>query len=454
MRDLEFTHQFDGGPVEAHDELKGFMAARRAAGSEHERRVQEAARLYADVIKGREDPVLIREAMNPRREVFVRYLAEKYPGLYGNAFNQPGRVMTLQETMAATDYQALTVDVLDRAYYSIFTGFPLDIKNIAKNVTLRDFRVVKRYLLDGGVTPITYRDPAEPFPQRAMVGPVPQKNASITNAKDTSAITYQPLLGQAGSSVNWAAMVNDDLGIFRDRANRLALAANRGINQFYTKLYVDSNGPHASLYTTAYKNQIITANGATSNNPPLNTQGLIDAINVLMQQKDAGGDPIMITGRLRLVYPPALEGTVQNAMNGLNVFVQNMGGTPNTQADAGHNIPLQLLNVRPWMVQRMDPILDPYIPLVATSGNIGKTMWAIFVEPDAQPRPAIEVGFLSGYETPQLFQRAPTTMRPGGGIDPMLGNFDTMDTDLKIISVIGGAQIEGRVTVASNGSGS
>jgi len=68
----------------------------------------------------------------------------------------------------------------------------------------------------------------------------------------------------------------------------------------------------------------------------------------------------------------------------------------------------------------------------------------------------IEVGFLAqaGGETPMLLQRAPTTMRPGGGVDPMFGNFDTMDSDIKIISVIGGTQIEGRVTVASTGKGS
>src|SRR5690349_5589093 len=110
MRDMEFSQEFHGGPVENHPALQGFFAARRQAGAVHELRVQEAARLYADVIRGREDPMLIREAMNPRREVFVQYLAQKYPGLYGNAFREAGRVLSLQETMAVTDYQALTVD--------------------------------------------------------------------------------------------------------------------------------------------------------------------------------------------------------------------------------------------------------------------------------------------------------------------------------------------------------
>jgi len=312
MLDIQFNAPFSGR-LEDHPELRGFSAARRAAGDAHERRVQEAARLYADVIKGREESIMISEAMNPTREVFVRYLAEKYPGLYGQSFNEPGRITNLRETMAVTDYQALTVDVLDRAYYSIFQGFPIASKSLAKVVPLRDFRVVKRYLLDGGVTPLTYGDPAAPPAQRAMKGPVPQKNASLTTSpNDTSAITYQPLFGQAMTSVNWAALVNDDLGIFADRSNRLALAGNRGIDKFITSLIIDAAGPNALLYTTAFKNQITIANGASTNNPALSTQGLVDAINVLMRQRDAGGE----CGRAGGGIPVDAAGGAQRAAAG------------------------------------------------------------------------------------------------------------------------------------------
>ncbi len=457
MRDLTFSHQFDGTEREVsdHAQVRGYFAARRNAGEIHERRIQEAVRLYADVIMGREHRMMISEAMNPTSEVIVQHLAQKYPGLYGNAFHEPGRIMPLRETMAVTDYQALTVDVLDRSYYSIFDGFPIANLALAKVVTLRDFRPRKIYLLDGGVTPLTYRDPSEPYGQRAMKGPVPQKNASLTTSpNDTSAIQYQPLLGQAGASINWSAMVNDDLGIFKDRANRLAIAANRGITKFITQQYVDASGPSATLFKTAYHNQIIKANGANRDNPPLDTDGLIDAINILMNQTDAGGDPIIVNGKLLLVYGPLLEGTVQNAMNGLNVWVQNRGGVPGTQADAGHAFPNQLLNTRPWMIERMIPVLDPYMKIVCTTSGVKDTMWGIFVEPESQPRPAIEIGFYNGFRVPQLYTRAPTMMRPGGGVDPTMGNFDTLDSDMKIISVMGGAQIEGRCAVFSTGQNS
>jgi hypothetical protein len=66
----------------------------------------------------------------------------------------------------------------------------------------------------------------------------------------------------------------------------------------------------------------------------------------------------------------------------------------------------------------------------------------------------VEIGFLNGFEEPVLFQKVPNTQRMGGGVDAMMGDFYTMDQELKIISVIGGSAIDGRTTVASDGSGS
>jgi hypothetical protein len=78
-------------------------------------------------------------------------------------------------------------------------------------------------------------------------------------------------------------------------------------------------------------------------------------------------------------------------------------------------------------------------------------MWGITINPDSQARPATEVGFLQGFETPQIFQKVPNTMRMGGGVDPMMGDFYSMDQDMKIVGVMGGTNIDGRTTVASFG---
>ena len=435
-----------GTPVASHESMRGFNSLVQRRFSKP--RVKDAARLYADVVNGREDPIFFREAMNPSRGVFVQYLAEKYPGIYTPDYGDRGGrslpTVGLRETMSVTDYQALFVDVLDRLYYGYYNGFPIVNKALVRIHQLRDFRLVSRYLLDGAVTPFTAMDAAAPPPQRALIGPNPQDGSPATS---TAPIQYQPKLYQAMTSVNWRAMVNDDLGIFRDLMNRLALAGNRGISKFITTLYVDANGPNALLYANGYHNKITIANGATTNNPALSVQGIIDAINVLTSMRDSTGDPILITGRLKLWFGPALEGTANNVMNALSVYVQNQGGTGNVQG-----FPVQFLNTTPWMIQRMDPIMDPYIPIVCTS-SAQNSMWGITVDPASQERPSIEVGFLNGYETPQIYQKLPNTQRMGGGVDAMMGDFYSMDQDMKIVGVFGGTQIDGRSTVASTGLG-
>ena len=441
--EMNFAGNYDGGPITSQPAVQGFAMARRNAGAAHNRRVLEAARLYADVVQGHVDPILLREAIMPTQTFVVRELMEKYPGIFPT--NGNGRLLGLRETMSFSDYQALYVDVLDRMYYGFYSAYPIVNKALVKIHPLRDFRVVSRYLLDGVVTPLTAVEPAAPAAQRALLGPDPQDGHPATT---TAAIQYQPKLYQAATAVNWRAFVNDDLGIFKDLANRLAIAGNRGISKFITTQYIDANGPHASLYTANYRNQINTTNGAKSNNPPMSSQGLMDALKVLALQRDSGGDPILITGRMFLWYGPAYTATAKNILNTTKVMLASEGGTLSSA-----NFPQQWLEANNWLVQDMTPIMDPYIPIVASSAN-GNTTWGITVDPESQNRPAIEVGFLNGYEVPQIFSKVPNTQRLGGGVDAMLGDYYTMDQELKIITVMGGLQVDGRSTVASNGSGS
>ncbi len=251
------------------------------------------------------------------------------------------------------------------------------------------------------------------------------------------------------TSVNWRAFVNDDLGIFQDLSKRLGIAGNRGISKFITGMYVDAAGPNANLYTTDYGNQIIQANGAASNNPALSSQGIMDAIKILAGMRDSGGDPILITGRLRLWYGPRYAAVAENLMNATSLNVSAEGGTENSDG-----FPTQWLQVNNWLIRNMDLVMDPYIPIVCTANGVQDTMWGITVDPATQNRPNSEVGFLTGFETPQIFTKVPNTQRMGGGVEAMLGDFNTMDQDMKIVTVMGGTNIDGRSTVASTGAGS
>lgn len=403
---------------------EGFMAHQRRLSETARAAIAETSKLFADVVTGREEPILLREAMFPQHEYIVAEIGRRCPNLW-----------KLRETMSVTDFsQYLTVDVLDRMLYGYYTIASVPNKPLAKMIRLRDFRNRKVFEVNGAVTPFAKSgSPAEPPPQRTLTPVAP--------------ILYSPDLYQGYMSVNWRAIVNDDLGIFSDMVQRLASSWNLTIWQAITSLYVDSNGPNASLYTSGFKNQIITANGASINNPNLDFQGLIDARTVLSKMLSPDGQPIIFTGTLYLWYGPALATTAQALLAAMRADISVGGGTTNSDG-----FPSQRLSVSPnYITGGLVPIEDKYIPLVCTTSGVKDTMWGLTYDPAVQERPSVEFGMLLGFETPQLFQKMPNTQRAGGGVDPTMGDFLTMDTDYKAIAVFGGTQVDGRSTVASTG---
>jgi len=423
----QITEQITGFDPNAGLNIDGFMASQRNAQAAHRRRVREAARLIVDVSEGRTDRYFLKQAFQPTEASAMVKIQESYPGL-----------INLREApiggMSITDFSILTLDVLDRILYGYWDATPILSKPMVRMHPLTDFRNVSRYLMDGATTPPEAVPPGAQ-PKEKVLGP-------------QTLIQYAPQKYEAFTRVVWEAMVNDDLGIFRDLGQRLTIGANRGIEMFLTGLYVDANGPNASLYTTAFKNQIIITNGAATNNPPLDVQGLQDAFKVLARMVDADGYPIILTGKMYLWYGPAYAATVQNLLHMLTVQLQVNGGTGNSDG-----FPTQFVQTNNWMVQNLVPIMNPFIRLVCTTATTQDTMWGITLDPGAQNRPAMEFGFLRGFEVPQLFQKVPNTMRAGGGVAPELGDFYTMAQELKVLSVYGGKQIAGQTTVASTGRG-
>ena len=447
---MEFGGQLAEWSADAlQSHVKGYQTASRVANAAHNRRVNEAARLLSDVISGQLEPIFWKTALNPHsaNPHLVEALRQTYPAIYSRG----GRQLTLQETMAVTDYQALYADVIDRLYYSNFAAWPITNMDVVKVADLRDFRTVKRYMYDGLVTPYVGSDPGAPPPQDAMLGPAPQNGAiPPTSSTSTAAVTYSPLLYQSSASINWAAFVGDDLGIFRDVPKRLAIKGNRGIAKFITQQYCDVNGPNTSaalpLFQSGFHNQLTIANGASSNNPRLSIQALVDAYNILAGQLDATGDPIMIGGPMYLVYGASDYGTAKNLQNMLDVMVSNQGGV----AGSSTNLIGQLARVKNWAMENLTLVYDPYLSLVATNNPHS---WFLVCDPKSQERPGVEIGFLTGFKEPQLFTEIPTTQRMGGGPDPTMGNFWSNNQNLKIMGVMGASAIDGRSWVGSTGAG-
>jgi len=325
----------------------------------------------------------------------------------------------LQEAMTTSDFPYLFGDILDRQLLANYREAPAVYRNYCRIATVRDFRTVKRFTVSGAEAVLSEVKQQAEYPE-----------SSLSEGK------YEYSVKKYGRRIpfSWESMINDDLDALKDIPARFGRAARRTEQKFATGLYVDSSGPHASLYTADNSN-IVTGN------PALSVAALQTAMTILAAQTDSDGEPIVIDA-VHLVVPPALEITAENILNALQLELVESGGTSNQKLIAVN-----------WMKNRLKLHVDPYIPIVASSAN-GNTSWFLFADP-GNNRPALEIGFLRGHTEPEIFIKAPNAQRVGGGAaDPMAGDFDTDSIQYKVRHVLGGTRMDPKMTVASNGSGS
>jgi hypothetical protein len=420
---------FSASPLTGNSvDVPGFSPVVREASVRHQARILGAAEIWADFKEGRLDPFYMKQAFRLTESGAFDLLCRRYPAVF-------------RETMTTSDFSALTADVLDRELLGDYTEVPIPVEPLVKKATLGDFRNKKVFIFDGL---------EQPFSSVAELQDLP-----LGDLAQRTPIQYAPLKYEKGAKISWEAVINDDLGVFNDLPKRLARGARRTKHKFITGLYSGATGPNATLFSATFANQITTANGASNNNPALSVQALNDAMTVMMNQVDVNGDPIEIPGKLYLVVGPSLFVTAQNIMHQLSVDVNNMGGT--TQGSgSGATATLynaQRIRVDNWIVQNMTVIMDPYLPIVTTTAGTKLTQWYVFADPTSQGRPAIEVGDLRGFDTPQLFQKLSDTMRLGGGIEQTMGDFRSMSTEYKALMVFGGVQLDGRSAASSTGQG-
>lgn len=379
-------------------------------------RVQDA---YKDQVWAREGRNLSRVPRTDPRYVrrvveAARFVNDIYTG------RRPFHYFT--EAMSTSDFPLLFGDIIDRQALGGYTAYNPVWSTFARRGTVPDFRMVKRFTVDGAEARLPLVTELDEY-----------EAAKLTESR------YQYKVDKYGRRLpfSWETLVNDDLDLLKDAPTRFAKAARRSEDYFATSLFVSSTGANATFFSNANKNIVNIANGATSNNPALSITALQDAFTVLAQQMDADKEPIAIDAVI-LMVPFSLKITAQNILNA-------------TQIEIGTDSAPQRLTTANWMKGEVTLVVNPYLSQINTTN--GTTAWYLFAAPSVG-RPAIEVGFLRGYEQPQLFMKAPNAIRVGGGTtDPMQGDFDTDSIDYKVRHVFGGTLIDPKMAVTSNGTG-
>jgi hypothetical protein len=329
----------------------------------------------------------------------------------------------LQEAMSTSDFPLLFGDILDRQLLGRYQEWPTAWPKIAKKGSVRDFRTVSRFTVDGAEAVLTKVKQGSEYPE-----------AALADAR------YQYFVEKYGRRVPflWETFVNDDLDGLRETPNRLAKAARMTEEKFATTLYAASTGPNATFFASGNKNLVTAGAGAA-----LSVTSLQAAFTLLWSQTDADGNPIYISN-VRLVVPPALAVVARNILNATQIWAAAGGGV-GTAADQLHSAN--------WMAAEItELIVNPWLPIVTTTGTVGATAWYLFADPNEAGRPAIEIGFLRGHDTPELFVKEPNAMRVGGGpVAAEDGDFDTDGINYKVRHVIGGTLMEPKMAVASPG---
>jgi hypothetical protein len=353
--------------------------------------------------------------------------------LIGAVYTGRIRPHYLEEALTTDDFPLLFGDILDRQILGKYQETPVTYPSYFKiSPNIRDFRLVSRFFVDGA---------------DARLGRVPQYTeypaTKLTEGR------YQYKVEKYGRRIpfSWESIINDDLDALKDVPDRFGRGARRTEEFFATSLFVDANGPHASVYTGPHANQIITANGAASNNPPLSPQGLRDALIVLSKMVDSEGEPIVMD-TVHLVVAPGNRTTAMEIMGAQQLIIGLVGQGLNAAARTEDR-----LVTNNWMKLGLELHVNSYIPHVATAAN-GDSSWFLFADPNIS-RPAGEIGFLSGHRDPEIWMRLPNAVRVGGGnVGPLEGDFDDDSLQYRIRHVLGGSMLDPKATVASNGSGS
>ena len=340
--------------------------------------------------------------------------------LVGDVMNGRRGAHVLKEAMTTSDFPYLFGDVLDRQVLASYQETPQTYRNYTKVAKVRDFRAVKRFGIYGA-------DQVLPEVKQRAQYPVEELN-------ENTPYSYAVVKHGRRVPFDWEMIVNDDLQALTDVPQRLGRAARRSEQKFVTEMYVDASGPHASFYTVDNLNKV-------TSNPALSLAALQTGMSQFAGLKDENGEPIFID-MVELVVPPQLEVTAMNYLNAISIELAEKGGTSNTKLVAAN-----------WMKTKFRLNVDPYIPIVASTAN-GATSWFLFANPDSG-KPALEMGFLVGHEEPEIFMKTPNATRVGGGgEDAMNGDFDTDSIEYKLRHVFGGARMDPKMTVGSNGSGS
>lgn len=238
--------------------------------------------------------------------------------------------------------------------------------------------------------------------------------------------------------LSWEALMNDDLGAFSDAADRLANAALRTEFNVATKLFVSAGGPNTTLFQASGTHPIDGTSFSNLGTLSLTGDNLAAVITKMKQQKDADGEPIIIT-RFHVVVPVALEYKLAQILSQNLLIATALGSTSAAATQTSENI------IAKYPITSHT---NPYLDIIDTTHPA--FTWYVFADIN-QDGAALGMNFLRGHENPEIVQRQSDKVSLGGGsVSPLEGDFDSDSVNWRVRHIMGGTQLDPRFAYANN----
>lgn len=338
----------------------------------------------------------------------------------------------LQEGIATSDLPELLVPTLNKILLEEYAATPKVWDTFATRLVVDDFRPVTFQALkydDAGED-----NQGDTFREGSL--PTVGEYDEYPTAGWFSVTEQTMQVKKAGQRIrfSWESIVNDgQIGLLERLPVELALKAAGKEDEEVTKQLVNASGLNTANFKAGNQNLL-------SGNPTLTLESLEDAIEAANLQTYNGRQITPVT-QFALVVPRGLEMQARKILAVQEVRTETTAGSVATTTISGNPIGSQVtIVVNDWLTK-----------INSGAGNY----WFLIPVPGQQLNPAVALGFLRGYETPELRIKSNGGLYLGGGEVPAReGSFDNDDWEMRIRHIATGGFIVPAGTIASTGAGS
>lgn len=328
----------------------------------------------------------------------------------------PRAAVALKEALSTSDlFKSATGAVLDQQLLAAYQQQQPQWAQFATRTTVRNFKPKRLVDILGG---------------RSSLSRVPELTEYPGADYKTREYFIQVAKFGRMFGFSWEALLNDDLDELRTIPNAFATAAALTEENAALALIADlSTGAPNTAFFKDYSGLDPAGPNTTPATAALTTESLAAGITAVKSRKDPEGN-LVAPGRLVLVVGPALEMQARQILSATEIRMTSGNRT----------------SVMPnYLAGAVDLVVHNRLP-----GNA----WFLLPAP-TEARPALAVAFLTGYETPDIRQKANQGTRVGGGaIGADEGDFDVDGIYYRCRHVVGAGTVDPLHTYASTGAGS